>query len=153
MKSTFYHRIPIGIARLSADGGKISEIALVSKHGKSAKEAPPVLKKCACQLDEFFKGKRKGFSLPLALAGTSFQKRVWRELLKIPYGKTISYFQVAKTMGKAKSVRAVANAVGANPACVVVPCHRVIGSDGSLTGYAYGLAKKSALLQLEGVVV
>ena len=144
-------RTPVGIARITAAGGKILGVALVAKSAKNAEKPLPVLKKTARELHEYFKGRRKHFSVPLDPPGTFFQKKVWTALSKIPYGKTSSYREIARAIGKPKSVRAVANAVGANPVCVLIPCHRVIGSDGALTGYAYGLAKKSKLLGLEGV--
>lgn len=102
------------------------------------------------QLDEFFGGNRREFDVPLLLAGTAFQKRVWSELLGIPYGHTVSYMEIAERINAPESVRAVANAVGANALSLFIPCHRVIGSDGSLTGYAGGLQAKRKLLDLEG---
>ncbi len=104
------------------------------------------------QLDEFFAGKRREFDVPLLFAGTDFQKTVWNELLKIPFGKTISYGEMAQRIGLPKAVRAVANANGANSMSIFAPCHRVIGSDRSLTGYGGGLAAKQMLLELEGVL-
>ena len=100
-------------------------------------------------LQRYFAGELLEFQLPLAPEGTSFQQRVWQELRRIPYGETISYQELARRVGDPKSVRAVGRANGANPIAVVVPCHRVIGADGSLTGYAGGLEKKRALLALE----
>lgn len=108
-----------------------------------------VIEKAIVSLDEFFAGKRKRFDLPLLFVGTNFQKRVWNELLKIPYGKTVSYGEMASRIGMPRAVRAVANANGANAISIFVPCHRVIGSDGSLTGYGGGLAAKKKLLELE----
>jgi methylated-DNA-[protein]-cysteine S-methyltransferase len=101
------------------------------------------------QLDEYFNKKREIFDLPLDLQGTDFQKRVWNELLKIPFGKTISYKELSLRLGDIKAIRAVAAANGANPVSIIVPCHRVIGSDGSLTGYAGGLWRKRWLLEHE----
>ena len=100
-------------------------------------------------LQRYFAGELFEFQLPLAPDGTPFQQRVWQELRRIPYGETISYQELARRVGDPKSVRAVGRANGANPIAVVVPCHRVIGADGSLTGYAGGLEKKRALLALE----
>lgn len=111
--------------------------------------ASPVIEEAERQLDEYFDGKRKEFNIQLLFAGTEFQKKVWTELLKIPYGDTVSYAELAKRIGMQKACRAVANANGANSISVFVPCHRVIGSDGSLTGYGGGLDTKLALLQLE----
>lgn len=101
------------------------------------------------QLDEYFAGKRTSFDLPLDLQGTEFQLKVWNELLKIPYGKTISYKELSLRLGNLLAIRAAGAANGANPISIIVPCHRVIGSDGSLTGYAGGLWRKKWLLELE----
>lgn len=110
----------------------------------------PVLEKAAGQLDEYLAGERTQFDLPLSLhLGTAFQQSVWQALLGIACGQTLSYAALAQSLGKPRAVRAVAAAVGRNPLSLVVPCHRVLGSDGSLTGYAGGLERKAALLQLE----
>ena len=101
------------------------------------------------QLGEYFKGTRREFDLQLLLQGTPFQEKVWSELCGIPHGKTISYGELAKKIGNPKAVRAVGRANGLNPIAIVVPCHRVIGSDGSLTGYYYGVGIKRSLLELE----
>lgn len=116
-------------------------------------EAAPVTDEAARQLDEYFAGKRRAFDVPLLFAGTEFQKEVWSELLKIPYGETVSYGCIARRIGMPKAVRAVANANGANSLSVFVPCHRVIGSDRSLTGYGGGIEVKRRLLELEGVLL
>ncbi len=104
------------------------------------------------QLEEYFAGRRRQFNLPLDLRGTDFQKRCWQELLKIPYGETRSYREIARAIGKPSAVRAAGLANGQNPIAIVVPCHRVIGSDGSLTGYGGGLGIKRKLLELEGAL-
>lgn len=104
------------------------------------------------QLDEYFAGKHKVFDVPLLMCGTDFQKRVWVELQHIPYGSTVSYATIARRLGKPDAVRAVARAIGANPMSILVPCHRVIGTDGSLTGYAGGIPAKQHLLALEKIV-
>ena len=106
----------------------------------------------ARQLEEYFAGRRRQFDLPLDLHGTEFQKRCWQELLKIPYGETRSYADVARAIGNPSAVRAVGLANGQNPIAIIVPCHRVIGSDGSLTGYGGGLETKRKLLELEGAL-
>lgn len=100
-------------------------------------------------LQRYFAGELREFALPLAPAGTPFQKRVWLELVRIPYGETLSYSELARRVGKPRAVRAVGGANGANPIPILVPCHRVIGADGTLTGYAGGLERKRALLELE----
>ena len=112
-------------------------------------ESSDITQEAARQLDEYFKGERQAFDLPLVMAGSDFQQRVWQELLKIPYGGTISYGELAKRIGQAQTVRAVANANGANALSIFIPCHRVIGSNRSLTGYAGGLAAKQYLLAWE----
>lgn len=109
-----------------------------------------VIEQAVRQLDEFFAGKRRVFDLPLLFVGTDFQKKVWSELLNIPFGETISYKEMARRIGLPTAVRAVANANGANSLSIFAPCHRVIGSDNSLTGYGGGLAAKEKLLKLEG---
>ena len=110
-----------------------------------------VIEETVRQLDEYFAGKRREFDIPLLFVGTDFQRKVWNELLNIPYGQTISYGEMARRIGMPKSVRAVANANGSNAISILAPCHRVIGSDGTLTGYGGGLAAKRMLLELESV--
>ena len=109
----------------------------------------PVIEQAEKELNEYFCGKRKDFNIPLLFIGTDFQKKVWTELLEIPYGTTVSYAELAKRIGMPKACRAVSNANGANSISIFAPCHRVIGSDHSLTGYGGGLETKQALLQLE----
>ena len=104
------------------------------------------------QIREYFSRERKSFNVPLDLEGTDFQKKVWEELQKIPFGKTISYKTLSENLGDVKAIRAVGKANGQNPVAIIVPCHRVIGADGSLIGYACGLDIKEKLLQLEGVL-
>lgn len=135
-----------------AEGGhrKVVDDRLIRMLGvELAEGTSSVIETAIEQLDEYFAGVRRSFDVPLLLVGTEFQKRVWRELLSIPYGATISYGEMACNIGKPKAVRAVANANGANVISIFAPCHRVIGSDGSLTGYAGGLHAKEYLLNLE----
>lgn len=113
------------------------------------KREDEILIKTKKQLDEYFKGERKSFDILLLLTGTDFQKKVWETLLEIPYGKTANYKEQSQMAGNEKAVRAVANANGANPIAIIIPCHRVIGSDGSLRGYAGGTKLKEKLLELE----
>ena len=108
-----------------------------------------LLKETRKQLNEYFDMKRREFDIPILMLGTEFQKSVWKALLKITYGKTASYLELSKIIGKEKAVRAVANANGANSIGIIIPCHRIIGSNGELTGYAGGLALKKRLLELE----
>jgi methylated-DNA-[protein]-cysteine S-methyltransferase len=110
----------------------------------------PLMEKCKEQLNQYFKGSRKKFDLPVLLAGSDFQKRVWKALMEIPYGLTRSYLSLSRELGDEKAIRAVAKANGDNALSIIVPCHRILGSDGSLTGYAGGLRVKKKLLQLEG---
>lgn len=154
---------PVGQLRLGAFGDKIclcewmteNRCKCVDHHVRRVLNADfeerltPTLQTCMSELDEFFSKKRTEFDVPVILAGTEFQKRVWSALLTIPFGTTISYGTLASRIGSPSSVRAVANAIGANPISILVPCHRVIGSDGSLTGYAGGLDAKRSLLKLE----
>lgn len=108
-----------------------------------------VIEECKKQLDEYFKRERQVFDLPLLLVGTDFQKRVWEKLIEIPFGKTNSYLGLSKDLGDEKAIRAVATANGANAISIIIPCHRIIGSDGKLVGYAGGLPAKQKLLELE----
>ena len=110
---------------------------------------PGVLQRTIRELDEYFRGERRDFDIPLLLAGSDFQKRVWQQLPRIPYGQTASYGELAAAIGSPRSVRAVANANGANAISIILPCHRIIGSDGRLTGYGGGLRAKQFLLKLE----
>ena len=114
-----------------------------------AEQKTPVHEAAIAQLDAYFAGKRTVFSVPLLMIGTEFQKEVWTELLKIKFGQTSSYLDLSKRMNNEKAVRAVAAANGANPISIFVPCHRIVGSNGDLVGYAGGLAAKKSLLQLE----
>jgi methylated-DNA-[protein]-cysteine S-methyltransferase len=116
------------------------------------KMIPIQIQNCITQLDEYFKGERKDFTIRINPAGTEFQGKVWNSLLKIPYGKTISYLEQAKQFGDEKAIRAIASANGKNPIPIIIPCHRVIGNNGSLTGYAGGILKKQWLLEHEGAL-
>lgn len=122
-------------------------------HAEFEEDTSEVLEKAERQLNEFFDAQRMEFDVPLLFAGTDFQKTVWNWLLEIPYGKTVSYGEMARKIGMPKAVRAVANANGANAISVFAPCHRVIGSDNSLTGYGGGLDVKRMLLELEGAMI
>ena len=143
---------PVGPLRVAAEDGAVIEVAFAGR-GKIAAPAAggsdPLLDRAAVQLREYFAGERETFDLPLAPRGTEFQRRVWNALLEIPYGETISYGTLAKRLGDPRASRAVGLANGANPIAIVIPCHRVIGADGTLTGYGGGLPIKRALLALE----
>jgi len=139
----------MGFAKLEGEDAGISSLTILNNNEAVSDIIPESLEDAVCQLNEYFEGERKEFSLSLNPEGTEFQQRVWDKLLTIPYGKTTSYLQLSKDLGDVKAIRAVANANGKNPLWIIVPCHRVIGSDGSLTGYAGGLHRKQWLLEHE----
>lgn len=139
---------PIGRLYLLEKEGFLTEIALVHSTQETQKETDFLITVIK-QLDEYFAGKRKVFEFPIMPEGTQFQKKVWKELLNIPYGTTCSYKQIAEKIGNPKAYRAVGMANNKNPIMIVVPCHRVVGTNGSLVGYAGGLDIKSKLLLLE----
>ncbi|MFD0863044.1 methylated-DNA--[protein]-cysteine S-methyltransferase [Sungkyunkwania multivorans] len=142
-------KTPVGTAKIIGDANGVQRIGILDDVADVSEIIPEALEDCAYQLAEYFEGKRKTFSLKLNPQGTDFQKRVWQALLKIPYGKTTSYLKLSQELGDEKAIRAVAAANGKNPLWIVVPCHRVIASDGSLTGYAGGLWRKKWLLEHE----
>lgn len=149
-----YLDTPIGLLLLATDGDAVVEIGFPS--GKGARRHSPdwernerKVREVARQLQEYFAGQRRSFDLPLAPAGTEFQLRVWKALLEIPYGETISYGELARRTGNAAAARAVGAANGRNPIPVIIPCHRVIGGNGGLTGFGGGLHAKQMLLELE----
>lgn len=114
-------------------------------------ELHPLIEECKIQLEDYFNGKLTVFSLPYTLIGTEFQKKIWQKLLDIPYGRSMSYLELSQAIHQPEAIRAVATANGANALSIIVPCHRVIGSDGKLTGYAGGLPTKKRLLEIEGI--
>jgi methylated-DNA-[protein]-cysteine S-methyltransferase len=120
-----------------------------SEFGEYEEGSTPIIEETIVQLEAYFQGIRTEFDLPLAFAGTDFQKAVWNALMQIPYGKTGTYLGLSRALGDEKAIRAVATANGANALSIVVPCHRIIGSDGDLVGYAGGLSAKKKLLELE----
>lgn len=140
---------PLGRLKLEGDENGICKMSFQEEQDFVSKEVPAELQLAVDELKAYFRGELKEFSFKLNPQGTDFQQRVWKKLSDIPYGKTISYTELAREMGDIKAVRAVAGANGKNPLGIVVPCHRVIGSDGSLTGYASGLWRKKWLLALE----
>jgi len=152
MATTYWDWLDSPIGRVSVEvnsDGELCAINFPATHPdgqQDSKRCRPVVE----QLSEYFAGQREQFTLPLALRGTAFQTKVWRALCRIPYGKTISYQELAKSVGNPKASRAVGSANGANPIPIVVPCHRVITSDHRLGGYAGGLDAKRRLLSLEG---
>ena len=158
---TRYARLktPLGTLIAIAAGGVVTAL-----HFDGGRHAPAIapewredpyaspLRECAEQLADYFAGKRQCFDLPVAPRGTPFQQRVWREIAKVPYGATITYAELAVRAGAPGSARAAGAATGRNPLAIVVPCHRIVGSSGALTGYAGGLPRKERLLALEGAL-
>ena len=153
-----FYRSSLGLIKINISNGFINEVSFI-KNGKEPELSTDtnklhaaeskIFQKCTRQLDEYFSGKRKIFDLPIYQEGTDFQQNVWKELIQIPYGKTITYLQLAQRIGNVKAIRAAAAAKGRNLLWIIVPCHRVIGSNGSLTGYAGGLPMKKWLLEHE----
>ncbi len=140
---------PLGTATISGSEEGIASVSIVNDAITTSEDIPPELQECVSQLQSYFNGDRHDFNLKLNPKGTEFQKKVWQKLIEIPYGKTVSYLDLSKQLGDPKAIRAVASANGKNPLWVIVPCHRVIGSDGSLVGYAGGLHRKKWLLNHE----
>jgi len=149
-----YYKTPIGTAKIVGDNNGIQSISVLDEDISNATEVDlaDCIKECIVQLDEYFAGTRIEFDLKLNPQGTTFQQRVWKELLNIPFNKTRTYLEQSKSLGDVKAIRAVASANGKNPIWIVIPCHRVIGSDGSLTGYAGGIWRKKWLLDHENPV-
>lgn len=142
-------RTPLGLAEIGGNGHAIVYLKLLDLEEQPSASIPNELQAAVDQLNQYFSGTRKAFDLDLAPQGTDFQKKVWNALLDIPYGQTTSYLSLAKKLGDEKAIRAVAAANGKNPIWILIPCHRVIGSDGSLTGYAGGIHRKKWLLEME----
>lgn len=142
----------LGFTEIVGDEHGISKIHVHDAEQTVSKKIPVVLHEAVNQIQDYFEGKRTTFDLKLNPIGTAFQQKVWNELNKIPFGKTLSYHELSLKLGDVKAIRAVANANGKNPLWIVIPCHRVIGSDGSLTGYAGGLWRKKWLLEHENPV-
>ena len=148
---------PLGTMLLTADDGALTGVHFPGqKHDQPRQpdwrraDDDPLLASARAQLNEYFEGRRASFDLPLAPRGTPFQRAVWQALLAVPFGATSTYGAIAAAVRRPKAVRAVGAAIGANPIGIVVPCHRIVGRDGSLTGYAGGLDRKAKLLALEG---
>jgi methylated-DNA-[protein]-cysteine S-methyltransferase len=143
---------PVGPVSIQANDDAVTAVSFHNNDMAPVENGSshPLIQKCAAQLQEYFEGKRKIFDLPLQQQGSAFQQNVWTQLLKIDYGKTVSYLELSKRIGDVKAIRAVGTTNGKNQIAIIVPCHRVIGSDGSLTGYAGGLWRKKWLLEHEG---
>lgn len=145
---TCYYQTKIGRIKIAQEGDAIVEINVTDSEEKSERETP-LIKKTIKELEEYFEGKRKIFDIPISIKGTEFQEKVWEALLKIPYGETKSYEDIAKMVGCPKGARAVGMANHNNKIIIIIPCHRVIGKNGKLVGYAGGLPVKEKLLQIE----
>ena len=145
---TCFIQSPLGITKIVGDENGVSIISILEQ-GEPSKKIPKQLEKAVTQLNEYFEGQRQNFDFTINPKGTDFQQKVWQELRNIPFGKTVYYLDLSKKLGDVKAIRAVASANGKNPLWIVVPCHRVIGTDGSLTGYAGGLWRKKWLLEHE----
>lgn len=148
---TVYYNSPIGTILLEAQDEQLTVASFCNDVPimETGTTSSPILKTTIKQLDEYFAGERKQFDLPLNPAGTAFQQKVWDQLMKIPYAETVTYLHMAKRLGNVKSIRAAASANGKNPIGIIIPCHRVVGADGKLTGYAGGLHRKQWLLEHE----
>jgi len=147
-----YYESPVGLIKIAGTEQYIAEISFIDNKEQIEHGAPGIsdmIHQCTEELIEFFAGRRKVFTVPVHQEGTDFQKRVWSELLEIPFGKTISYLDLSKKLGDPKAIRAAAAANGKNKIAIIVPCHRVIGSDKTLVGYSGGLWRKKWLLQQE----
>jgi len=148
MSNIFYYRSPIGVLEIKLDNGIVIGLKVVENSDKISK-VTGYFAEVVKQLDEYFAGKRTKFELNISPNGTEFQKKVWAELLKIPYGKTKSYQEITEAVGKPNAQRAVGSACNKNPILLLIPCHRVISKTGKLTGFACGVDRKEQLLKLE----
>ena len=144
-----YYKSPLGPLEITGRQGSILSVDFVEDMQPGDTDLPFCLKACRKQIDEYFSGKRKEFLLKLDPQGTNFQKMVWQQLEKISFGEVVSYGEIASIIGKPTACRAVGNANGKNPISIIIPCHRVVGSDGSLTGYGGGLWRKEWLIKHE----
>lgn len=147
-----YYESPIGLLKIGGTDQYISEVSFIDNNEQIAHGEPglsDMIHYCTEQLIEYFTGRRKVFNLPIHQEGTDFQQKVWSQLLAVPFGKTASYLDMAKKSGDVKAVRAVAAANGKNQIAIIIPCHRIIGSDKSLVGYSGGMWRKKWLLQHE----
>jgi len=151
MKTATLHT-PLGLLKIEGNSKGIASVSFIEEGLNTQNMIPDELKNICNQLIAYFEGSLTAFDAPLAPEGTNFQKRVWVELMKIPFGKTVSYQEIANKLGDPKVIRAAASANGRNPIAIIIPCHRVIGADGSLTGYAGGLHRKKWLLEHESPV-
>ena len=146
---TYIYESPVGKLLIEDNGEAITKISFTNNEKDNEGSPSPLIIQAINQLEEYFEGKRKIFDLPISPTGTDFQKKVWQALLEIPYGETQSYKEIASKVGNPKAYRAVGMANNKNPIAIVIPCHRVIGKNGDLTGYAGGKIKKLFLIKLE----
>lgn len=144
-----HYKSPLGILEIIGNEKSLLGLHFVDKSEKDDPNAPACLEDCRLQLDEYFKGKRRAFNIKTELMGTEFQQKVWKELYKVPFGHTVSYGEMAKAIGNPKAVRAVGGANGKNKFVIIYPCHRVIGSNGSMVGFGGGVWRKEWLLEHE----
>ena len=149
MEKIFFYDTPVGKLIIGEENGSITRVTWTQLPQSYLQEETELILRCKQQLDEYFAGRRKAFDLPLAPKGTEFQKKVWSALQEIPYGELRTYQDIAIAVGRPKGCQAVGGANGKNPIAILIPCHRVIGKDGSMTGYSGGLAQKEKLLRLE----
>ena len=149
MEKIFFYETPVGKLCIGEEDGIIVRTTWSKIPAEYILEETELILQCKMQLDEYFRGERKTFDLPLAPKGTDFQKKVWNALQKIPYGETKTYGEIAAAVGNPKGARAVGMANNKNPIGIIIPCHRVVGANGKLVGYAGGMDKKEWLLQLE----
>ncbi len=145
-----FYKSNIGIISIKIDNQEVMGISFVDQISESTQSMSPLMETVVQQIGEYLQGSRREFSFPIRLKGTDFQVKIWKLLLRIPYGSSSAYVKVAQAYGDTKMVRPVAAAIAKNPLLIVVPCHRVIGSDGSLVGYSAGIQTKRQLLELEG---
>jgi len=149
METIFFYDTPVGKLCIGEENGSITRVTWRQLPKSYIQEETELILRCKKQLEEYFAGKRKTFDLPLAPRGTDFQQRVWKALQEIPYGETRTYGEIAAAVGNPKAARAVGMANNRNPIGIIVPCHRVVGANGKLVGYAGGMEKKEWLLELE----
>lgn len=148
-----YYNSEIGLIEITGTAEGILSVRFVEDTARKNTESHPCVQECVTQLDEYFQGKRREFSVNLILQGTEFQKQVWQQVMTIPFGKTVSYQDIAVAIGKPKACQAVGQTNGKNKIPIIIPCHRVLGNNGKLTGYGGGLWRKEWLLQHEGAVL
>ena len=149
MEKIFFYDTPVGKICIGEENGAITRVTWSKTPSDALEGETPLILQCKKQLEEYFAGERKTFDLPLAPKGTAFQQKVWKALTEIPYGETRTYGEIAAAVGNPKGARAVGMANNKNPIGIIIPCHRVVGANGKLVGYAGGMEKKAFLLELE----